>query len=558
MKTDSNIALKIACAAGVITLLVYLRSLSCGFVNLDDPLYVLDNPIIRNLDWSLFTSVFTRTYLGWWMPLTWISLAVDYHFWELNPFGYHLTNIVLHAVNTGLVVLIANMVLKGQVSRGKRQESLTRWQVDDVAGGCYPAVLLLAGLLWGIHPLRVESVAWVTERKDVLNGLFALSSILFYLRYVQLKESGNANSFSLQYVLAIILFMLSLMAKSVSVIIPAVLLVLDWYPLERLKKCNFTSVLIEKIPFFAVSAAMTAITFYFAAEANSFISNENLPLSQRLVVSGNAIFEYGRFLIYPVGIAPMHLIPDPIPFAYTVKTIIIILLIALCIFTAGKKGGGSAVLLCFLFPLLPVLAFFQNGDQAFAARFTYLPSVAPCIAAAIVAIAVFNKVAVTSNCLRFVSLGVAPLLLIFYVVMSLKLIPVWDSPETYWNRVIEVEPSAVVFKERALLFVSIRKYNEAVDDYTAAIRNPINVWQPYIYNLYAFRGEALSLAGRYDEAVKDLSTAIGLFQHPVYYRLRGIALKASGKENAAEDDFRRAGGEVAPLAWYWSKVEAQK
>lgn len=552
MKTNGNIALKIACAAGVITLLVYLRSLSSGFVNLDDPLYVRDNPIIRSLDWNLFSSVFTHTYLGWWMPLTWISLAVDYHLWELNPFGYHLTNIVLHAVNTGLVVLIADMVLKG-----KGQGS--RYKVQGEQGKYfYPVVLLFAGLLWGVHPLRVESVAWVTERKDVLNGLFALGSILFYLRYVQLKKSGNAIFFSLQYFLAIILFMLSLMAKSVSVIIPAVLLVLDWYPLERLKKGDFRSVLIEKIPFFAVSVAMTAITFYFAAEANSFISNENFPLAQRLSVSGNAIFEYGRFLIYPVGIAPMHLIPDPIPSAYTVKTVIIVFLIGACIYTAGKKGGGSAVLLCFLFPLLPVLAFFQNGDQAFAARFTYLPSVAPCIAVAVVIITVFNKVAVTNRFLRFASSGVALLLLIFYIVMSLKLIPVWDSPETYWNRVIEVEPSAIVFKERALLFVSIRKYNEAVDDYTAAIRSPLNVWQPYIYNLYAFRGEALSLAGRYDEAVKDLSTAIGMFPNPVYYRLRGVALKASGKEKAAEDDFRRAGGEVAPLAWYWSKVEAQK
>ncbi len=553
MKNGHNIAIKVAVMSGVISLLVYLRALSCGFENIDDPLYVLDNPAIRSLDWGFFTSVFTHTYINWWMPLTWISLAVDYHFWELNPFGYHLTNIVLHAVNTGLIVLIADRIIKGKGDEAKAHPMIK-------GGGerlGYFATLLLVGLLWGIHPLRVESVAWVTERKDVLNGLFSMASVLCYLRYVPLKESGRAAILSRYYFLTLGLFILSLMAKSVTVVIPVVLLVLDWYPLRRLNKGNYRSVLKEKIPFFVVSAVMSVVTIFFIADARYLVTNDVFPFDQRLVVSGNALFEYCRLLLYPLGMVPYYLIPDPIPWAYSVKTIVVAVLMVLCLYKARMWRGRCAVLLCFVILLLPVLAFFQNGDQAFATRFTYLPSVAPCIAVASCYAALFRRLADESRLLRVALQGLVVFLLLFYAGLTQKLISVWDNPETMWNRVVEIEPSAIAFKERALLFVEMKKYNAAVDDYTAAIGNPMNVWHPYIYNLYAFRGAALSLAGRYDEAVKDFSTAIGMFPHPVYYRLRGVALKKSGKAGEAENDFSKAGGEVAPLTWYWSKIESQ-
>lgn len=561
VKTSNN-AIKVAVISGFISLLVYLRALSCGFVTLDDPLYVLENPIIRSLDWDFFSSIFNHTYANWWMPLTWISLAIDYHFWELNPFGYHLTNIVLHALNTGLVVLIADAVLKHQGSRVKGQGefegqgSRGKGQEGDQGKYLYPAALLLAGLLWGIHPLRVESVAWVTERKDVLNGLFALGSVLCYLRYTELKESGRATMLSRYYFLTLGLFILSLMAKSVTVVLPAVLLVLDWYPLGRLHKNNYKSVLIEKVPFFVLSAIMSVVTIFFISEASFLISNEMFPFGQRLIVSGNALFEYVRFFLYPVGIIPQHVIPDPIPLAYTVKTLISIAVIIYCIVTARDMGGRAAVLFCFVLLLVPVLAFFQNGDQSFSSRFTYLPSVAPCIAVAYAYFAVSRKVA-DSRLSGFVLRAFVALLLLCYVVITLRLISAWDNSEAMWNRVVEIEPSAIAFKERALVLVQIQKYDEAVEDLTMAIRNPINVWLPYIYNLYAFRGEALSLGGRYDEAVKDFTKAIVMLPHPVYYRLRGVALRKSGKIKDAENDFKMAAGETAPLEWYWSNIESQ-
>lgn len=544
MTFDKTSAIKISAISGLISLLVYSKALTCGFVVLDDPLYVLNNQVIRTLDRNLFSSVFTHVYVNWWMPLTWISLAVDYHFWGLNPFGYHLTNMVLHAVNTGLVVMIADFLLKDK-------ESMMPGKY------LYSAALLLAGLLWGIHPLRVESVVWVAERKDVLNGLFALGSIYCYLRYVQLKDSGRAKLISILYLSALVLLILSLMAKSVSVVIPAVLLALDWYPLNRLHKGNYKSVLIEKIPFFVVSAAMSVATIYFIGEANYLISNDNFPFGQRLIVSGNALFEYCLLLLYPFGIVPVHLIPDPIPMVYSVKAVIAVVLLVLCIYT-DKKKARSSVLLCFVLPLLPVLALFQNGDQAFASRFTYLPSVAPAIAAAFVFITASRKVVSVSRSKLLVLAGIIAVILVFYVVMTQRLITVWNDSETFWSRVVAIEPSAFVYKERALILVQLGKYDAAVEDLTAAIRAPANVWRPYIYNLYALRGETLRMAGRYNEAVTDFSTAIAMFPHPVYYRLRGVVLMQIGRTTEAEDDFRRAGGDVTSLAWYWSKIDSQK
>ncbi len=558
MKSGNSLSIKIAVFAGIISLLVYLKALSCGFIILDDPLYVQDNPAIRSLSLGSVFSMFTSTYVNWWMPLTWLSLAIDYHFWGLNPYGYHLTNIVLHALNTALMVLVADEIFKISEIIPEKIDGTERCEAEN-NNLHYGFSLLIAGLLWGIHPLRVESVVWVTERKDVLNGLFALGSMLCYLRYAQSNKSDISKQWLFQYFLAFGLFCLSLMAKSVTVVIPVVFLALDWFILERFHGSNFRSVLIEKVPFFLVSAVMTVATIFFIGEASFLITNENFPFSQRFVVSGNAIFEYCRLLLYPVGIVPLHLIPDPIPFTYKIKTVIVIFLTVICIYTGRKNGARILVLLCFVLPLLPVLAFFQNGDQSFAARFTYLPSVAPCIAFAYLSLVLYRRTLKSRILLRFALSVFIAVLIIVYIGLTQKLIPVWNNSETFWNRVVEVEPSAIALKERGCLFVQMKKYDLAVQDFSQAIKNPVAVWLPYIYNLYAFRGEAERLAGNNENAVKDFTVAIGMLPHPVYYRLRGIALKEIGRAVEAEDDFKRAGDEVGPLAWYWSKtLEYQK
>lgn len=530
-------------AAAVICLLVFLRALSCGFINYDDPDYVLENMAIRALDGSFILWAFSDAYNGWWMPLTWVSLAVDHHFWGVNPFGYHLTNILLHAVNAGLVVLLADQLLRnGLVSRFKGTMA-------------YPALVLFAGLLWGIHPLRVESVAWVSERKDVLNGLFSLGAVLCYILHAKECADGSPGGGGRRYyLLSLALFACSLMAKSVSVVLPALLLLLDWYPLNRVRQGRVKGILIEKIPFLILSLAMATATIHFASRSQYLVSYELFPFTQRLVVSGTALFEYCRLLLVPSGIIPLFMIPDPVPVSYAVKAVIVG---AVCfgIYAVRQRSWIPAVWLAFVLPLLPVLAFFQNGDQAYAARFTYLPSVAPSIAAAAMLGIGYGKLAAAASRYRFFLTAIALVMLVWYAGVTVRLIAVWDNTGTFWSRVIEFEPGAQAYKERGWYRYSNGMYRQAIDDYTEAIRTVTSVWRPYLYNLYAYRGEALRAAGRYDEAVKDFTAAIERYPHPSYYYYRGAALQALGRQSEAEDDLRRGGPDPGLVEWYWEKNE---
>ena len=544
----------IAFIAGIICLLVYLRALLCGFVNYDDPDYVLNNPLIRQLDLELLVRAFTEPHVGWWMPLTWISLAVDYRFWGVEPLGYHLTNILLHAVNTGLVVLIADRIFQGHGSR-------VRDGGQKTGGGeqgryLYPATLLLAGLLWGIHPLRVESVAWVTERKDVLNGVFTLSSVLTYLCYVKRKELGAAAW--LYYLISLVLFSCSLMAKSISVVLPLMLLALDRYPLERLRRKTIGQLVIEKLPFFGLSLIMTLITVSFAGNSGfvTLINNEMFPWYERVLVSGNAVLQYVRYLLMPAGITPYHIIPDPVPIVpYACSTVLVVILSALLLWRMRTKRWVGTTWLLFVFPLLPVLALLQNGDQGYAARFTYLPAVAPCIAVAAIFRSFFSGADDRPALVRRVVFTSAVVLLVGYAGMSYRLITTWDNGGTLWTRAIEYAPSSAAYWRRAMYQYSAGNYRAAVADYSAAIDLVAPGWQSYVYNFYAHRGEAALAGGSYERAVADLSVAIAAYPHPFYFRLRGEALQKLGRTGAAEADLAHAGDERGPLGWYFEPLQ---
>ncbi|MBT0666542.1 tetratricopeptide repeat protein [Geobacter pelophilus] len=536
-----------ALTASLVCLLLYLPVLNYGFINFDDPEYVLNNPVIRHLDLNTLYQSFFQSHVGWWMPLTWLSLAIDYQFWGLNPLGYHLTNIVFHAANTGLVVLIADGLLRQ--ARGVNGESSNGLpEGGKYSGHYYAAILVFAGLCFGAHPLRVESVAWVTERKDVLNGFFAFSSILFYLHYAKRKDMGitgkQAGRF---YALSLLCFVCSLMAKSVSVVLPAMLLVLDWQPLRRMPNRSFRQLILEKWPFFAASVLITLFTFFFAAQSRYLVTYEAFPLSQRIAVSGNAIWEYWRMLLVPVGLSPFNVIPDPIPGSYTLKASLVSLAL-LGIFFSGKVPRLSACMLCFILPLLPVLAFFQNGDQSYADRFTYLPSLSPAIFLALV---LFTGKGVAGKLVnRRLVIVAAAIVVMIFMVATYRQQGVWRSPESFWTRIIQVEPLAIIYKERGKYYHSEGRYAEAVADFTAALGMITPTLKPYEYNFYAFRGEALRGAGRYEDAVADFATAISMYPHPAYFYHRGLALKSLGRIGEADLDFRRSGPDPGQIAWF--------
>lgn len=538
MSINRSAGTTMALAAGLICLLVYLRALSCGFVNMDDPDYVLNNPLIRTLDRDSILTAISSPHAGFWMPLTWISMAIDYHFWGLNPAGYHLTNVLLHSINTGLVVIIAGELWTVISNSGKGSQ-------------LHPVMLLFAGLLWGLHPLRVESVAWVTERKDVLNGLFFLGSLLCYLRYVRdSKSSGTYFLLKRDYLLSLALFILSLMAKPVSVMLPFMLLVLDRYPLRRLNTTNLRAVVAEKIPFLLCSGVMVVATLQIARQSNILAPYDNLSALQRLAVSGNAIFEYCRFMLYPAGILPLHVIDASQMASYTLKGMTFVVFAAAGVYAFRKDRWPAAVLLCFLLPLLPVLALFQNGIQAFASRFTYLPSIAPGIATAFLAGSLYRmNGSVRSGFPRKAICAAGVALIVAYGFTSWRLIAVWKNTETVWSRIINLQPTGRAYKERGLYYLSVGSDAAAERDLTASISFAQRAGREDIYKLYAFRGVALLNQERYRDAVEDFSRAISLCPDPRYFYHRGRALAAMGKAKEAEADFNRPGSADGPIEW---------
>jgi tetratricopeptide (TPR) repeat protein len=532
-----------AFAAALICFLLYLPTLKSNFVFLDDPLYVLNNSAIRKLDWNLLSWAFFPTE-ELWFPLTWISLAIDYFFWGLNPLGYHLTNIVLHAINVGVVVLIANQLYCDRHATINSAEP---------SNHLYPLMLLVAGLLFGLHPLRVESVAWVAERKDVLNGIFSLLSILYYLRYAQIKKSlGSIPGGNKEFFISFAFFVFSVLAKPVSVVIPMLLVVLDWYPLQRMHKGQIAKALFEKIPFLLVSAALSTFTIFLAHKRNMLVSTEAVSLSDRFAIAGNALFEYGRWLFYPEGIVPLHLLPDPIPAVYYIKALFtLLIIICLSIYSLKKSPWVLTTFLCFLLPLLPVSGLFQNGVQAYAPRYTYLPAVAPSIAAAILLTFGLNALSgMHPRRINIIRLSLIALLIGFYTILSFRQIAVWKDTGTLWTRQIEIQPLGRAYKDRGIYYYSIGRYDDALKDLSTAFKIAKELEWPDYFNLYAYHGETQRAAGRYNEAVQDFTDAIALYPHPVYYYFRGCSLKALGREKDAEEDFRRAGNHTGPIEWF--------
>ncbi|MFA7402507.1 MAG: hypothetical protein WC007_00830, partial [Pelobacteraceae bacterium] len=448
----------VAMIAGLVSLLVYLRALGCDFVRMDDTEYVVENLIIRNFDRAFFDWAFTTAPLDLWMPLTWLSFAMEYHFWKLNPFGYHLTNIVLHAVNVGLVVLVADRVLKEQGGAGERG----KWQ--------YPAILLLAGLLWGLHPLRVESVAWVAERKDVLNGVFTLGSILAYLYYTE-KHASGGRAWPV-YLLSLGLFACSLMAKPVSVVLPLMLLVMDRYPLGRLNRNNARRIITEKLPFLLLSVIAALVTLKFGAENRLLVSADNLPILFRIVIAGNALLEYYRFMVVPVGILPLFVLPNPIPYIYAFKAFAGVTLTGVVLFYWRKQPAAVATWLLFILPLLLVSGLLQNGMQAFAARYTYLPAVPVSIAAAALVATLFRNSAEQGAypVRRLLPAGIICLLL-FYGGMTWHLTGMWKDTASFWSRIIDVAPESFPLARlnRGRFYYDSGRLEDAVKDLSVII-----------------------------------------------------------------------------------------
>jgi tetratricopeptide (TPR) repeat protein len=542
------------------TLLVYLPATSYQFINYDDPDYVADNPVVKNgLTWAGVKWAFMGAHAANWHPLTWLSHMADCDLFRLNPGGPHLVNSLFHAANTALLFLL-----------------LLR-----LTNLLWPSAFIAALFAW--HPLHVESVAWIAERKDVLSTFFALLTLLSYTRYVQENRRRS-------YWFALFFFVLALLSKPMPVTLPVVMLLLDYWPLNRVAGCRLQpagsaaqtlqpstfnlqlSIIWEKWPFFLLAAASCVGTVL--AQHHAVSSLANVPLGLRLE---NALTAYAGYLwkmVWPVNLAIFYPLRAPIAWQLITESAIVLTGISVIVWRE-RKGSPWLVVgwLWFLVTLVPVIGLVQVGSQAMADRYSYFPLIGIFLAIAFSAQSLAGRFSFLKKGLS----AAAILILGACVLLTEKQLTYWHDSELLFTHAFAVEQSDIAHINLGSALQDQNRMSEAMAEYIMAWRlNPESYLaygniarildgegkteqaaifyqksvqrKPMVPSVYENLGLVLQKLGRYDEAMKEFSEAAKIDPsdaRPHYLMgrlllLQGIASVKQGNLGEAQKKFSAA------------------
>ncbi len=512
----SNKAVVIFLAISVIA--AFATAIQYPFVNLDDFDYVVENKYVasgihlKNIQWA-----FTSFHAANWHPVTWISHMIDCQIYGLKPWGHHLSNILLHSINTVLLFSLLNR-LTGEL-----------WKSVFVA------------ILFAIHPLRVESVVWISERKDVLSTGFLLSALYCYVSFAQSRELKH-------YFLALAAFALGLMSKPMLVTLPFLLLLLDYWPLRRIanqqasevatsvrqppvQTISITRILIEKIPFGVLSIVSSIITVK-AQSSSAVISLAELPLSSR---AANAIVSYTSYIgkmLWPVNLSVYYPFPSSIPTWKVAGSIILLTAISALALKYTRRYPYLAVgWFWYLVTLIPVIGLVQVGAQSIADRYTYIPCIGLFIAITWGGFE-FKEARPT---LRPVLTVTSSVLLLTLGIVAYRQVGYWSDSESLYRHALHVTKDN--WFAHANLGVALDeqgRFNEALPHFITTVQlNP-----QYSHSHYSL-GISLRRLGRLDEAIKHYQTAVHL--EPSFASARNNlanALLARGNTDEAITQFR--------------------
>jgi Flp pilus assembly protein TadD len=406
----------------LVTGAVFAPALLNGFVDWDDNVNFLTNPHYRGLGAAQIRWMFASALSGHWIPLTWLTLGADYVVWGMNPFGYHLTSVVIHAANAALLFLVAQRLL------GRALPAAPDHAVRLGA--------LAAALAWGVHPLRVESVAWITERRDVVSGAFALLAVLAYLRMTEREGAARRRWLAL----AVLAYAAGLASKSIVMGLPIVLGLLDMYPLRR-----GGSAWREKVPFAALAVAAAVVSLVVAAHAWPLTPLEARPLGVRLMQVPYVLLFYLRKAVAPTGLSPLYELA-PLgsgPGVPVVASAIVVLLVAAVAGALAWRGRPALLVAggAYLALVAPVTGIVHIGAILVADRYSYL-STSP--------FAILLGGAVALACRRPRSVPAAALggtLTVWLLAMASLAwgqTQVWRSTESLWRSAIAADPACAL------------------------------------------------------------------------------------------------------------------
>jgi protein O-mannosyl-transferase len=523
----------ICLALAGITLVAFGRALFCQFINFDDPDYVYENRVVsRGLTWNSIRWAFSFHAFNW-HPLTWLSHMLDCQIYELHPAEHHATNLALHLAAVILLFLVL------------RRMTGALWQSA------------FAAAVFAVHPLRVESVAWISERKDVLGGFFFVLTVAAYVRYVRKPSVAR-------YGLTVLLFALGLMSKPMLVTLPLILLLLDYWPLRRAIPPR--KLILEKLPLLALSVGSSIATIL--AQHKAIQSIQVYPLGARLGNAAISCIVYLRQMVWPNGLAIFYPYPQG-GFAGWEVALAAILVIGATVVVWMQRRARPWLLVgwgWYLIMLLPVIGIVQVGGQAHADRYTYLPQIGICIVVAWLAAEWVQRLRISKQ-----AVGAATAVVVGVLAFcTWKQTGYWHDDETLWPHTIACTTNnemshynlGFAFDKKGEMDQAIAEYREALrirPNYGEALNNlglallqqgKVDEAMEYLQQAYQAGpnraepcvniGSALLRKGRIDEAIARFQEALQLkADNPTAYNNLGDAFLQKGDVASASANYEK-------------------
>jgi len=480
------------------------------FVNWDDPTYILENGnVLRGLTWETFRWAITTGYSPYWHPVTWLSHLLDVSWFGLDAGAHHLTNLFLHVANT---LLVFGLLRRMTSAEGKSA---------------------FVAAVFAVHPLHVESVAWVAERKDVLSTFFWALTIWAYVSYVKRRSAAR-------YAAVMILFLLALMSKPMVVTLPAVLLLLDFWPLRR---AGWRSLLVEKIPLLAMSAITSIGTVLIQNRVGAMATLDALPWHVRL---SNALTNYIGYIwstLWPAGLAafyPLKLAPMWMAVAAAMLLVLITIGALRCRHRHPYLIVGWA---WYVITIAPVIGFLQAGEQARADRFMYVPMIGLLMMAAWGVPELMDRwFGVASKLRRRGMVAASAFIVLLCSVVAHAQVQTWESSVTLWRHAVEATPNSYIAYENLAQAMRDRgQFDEALALYARALPLAPAGSSSYEAVIHNSMGLVLTRKGDIDEAITHFSDAVRLNPRFVEPKINlANALASTGRLDAAIPQYRAA------------------
>lgn len=549
-------------AFAALAAIVFLPALGHDFVAWDDDLNLTANPNYRGFGLEQLAWMMTERRMTHWFPLTWLSFAADHGLWGMKPFGYHLTNVLLHAANTALVYLLALRLL-------------ARAAAFDAAG--LRVAASGAALLFALHPLRAEPVAWATARSDVLAGLFALLTLLAHGSAIE----AHGRRRLVWRGLSVAAFALALASKSAVMTLPLVLVVLDVYPLRRLPAApsqwaaaRLRPLWREKLPYFALGAAGATVAYSTAVHNGVLTDPAQYPLTARLAMAAYSLTFFLVKTVLPMALMPLYELParvNPLEPRFLASIIAVVAITGVAVGMRRRWPAGLALWAAYVLMLAPVSGLVHAGHHLAYDRYSYLPALGWALLAGAGIAALRRGLAGARPAFGHAAVAAAVVAVVGLATLTVQQVAVWRDTGTLWRYAVVTDPACSICRsnlgvtlygagqaeaareqfeaalalrpDRARARLNLGVALVALGDLPRAEGELTRVVASYPGSVNALNalGVTLIKQGRPEAALPHLERAVALAGDDPYARTHlAIALSATGRADQAIAHYRRA------------------